>query len=83
MKKEDLKGLELAVSLLSVAKCPECDGSGGIAFVNSEHGCCGNPLDTGECCNNPIQVQVEDYRQCQWCDERNQLMKDTKKCVKT
>lgn len=65
--------LDLAIALLKVAKCPNCDGSGGIVHVviGTEVGCCGNLLPTGECCGNavPVPVPIEEYEQCQWCAE--------------
>ncbi len=66
-----------AIELLDAADCPQCAGDGVIIFyrIGSEAVCCGNVLDSGECCNNPIQnqIQTQDIRQCQWCDEVSKL----------
>lgn len=55
--------LAVAIGLLKVAKCPACDGSGAIGH---EVGGCGpdGENDTRECV----------WEQCQWCDERAQLL---------
>lgn len=55
--------LAVAIGLLKVAKCPACDGSGAI---DHEVGGCGpdGENDTRECV----------LEQCQWCDERAQLL---------
>ena len=55
--------LDCAVQLLKVAACPNCDGCG---FTVHETGGCGpdGENDTREC----------HQEQCQWCDERNQLL---------
>ena len=42
--------LAQAVKLLSLAQCPNCDGSGGT------------------------QISETECEQCQWCDEKNQLI---------
>jgi hypothetical protein len=73
-----MSDLNLAITLLKMAKCPNCDGSGGIVTIGygTVAGCCGNVLDTGEWCGNaiPIEVQVPDYEQCQWCAETKELI---------
>ena len=57
--------LKVAVELLKVAKCPACDGSGGIptkvltAVYETD---CGHEYES--------EVELE---QCQWCDERQAL----------
>lgn len=60
--------------LLSVAICPNCDGSGAIVTigVRTVAVCCGQPLSTGECCGNPDPApeQYQDVEQCQWCYEK-------------
>ena len=55
--------LAIAIGLLKVAKCPACDGAGAIGH---EVGGC-DP--DGE--NDTREVVWE---QCQWCDERAQLL---------
>jgi len=55
--------LAAAIGLLKIAKCPACDGSGAIGH---EVGGC-DP--DGE---NDIRECV--WEQCQWCDERTQLI---------
>jgi hypothetical protein len=66
---------EALVGLLTVAKCPNCDGSGAIAreTVIAVPGCCGRPLGSGECCGDPIPVPElsMELEQCQWCYERS------------
>jgi len=71
------KEIERYKGLLSVAKCPECDGSGSkaIEVLVSTSGCCGNVLPNGECCGNAVEVQEQGFEleQCQWCDELSNL----------
>jgi len=78
-----MSDLDLAISLLRVANCPNCDGSGGIVIesVGIEAGCCGNVMSTGECCGNaiPVPVQIQELEQCQWCAERSELLKQHEK----
>lgn len=66
------------LEMLRVARCPTCDGSGGIIVMREsiEAGCCNHPLPSGECCGNPVPVPVpvEDYEQCQFCAERDALI---------
>lgn len=73
-----MQDLELAITLLKIAKCPNCDGSGviGVTGVGTEAGCCGNTLPNGECCGNaiPIPVPIQEFEQCQWCAERDELV---------
>ena len=73
-----MNDLDLAITLLRVAECPNCDGSGSIIVddVGIEAGCCGNVLPNGECCGNaiPIPVQIQELARCQWCDERSELL---------
>jgi len=70
--------LDLAITLLKIAQCPNCDGSGAIIHIGigTEAGCCGNLLDTGECCGNaiPVPVPIEEFEQCQWCAETKELI---------
>jgi hypothetical protein len=54
--------------LLKVAKCPACDGSGAIGrHTGGQTGC---PSDY-------------EWEQCQWCDEREQELKEEDKCLKS
>lgn len=73
-----MKDISVAVSLLKVAQCPQCDGSGTLIYsgYGTEAGCCGNTLSNGECCGNaiPIEVQTQEVMQCQWCAEREELI---------
>lgn len=68
---EKIKGL------LKVARCPDpnCDNKGcTIEHVKAtEHACCGQFTETGECCGNSFPVPVEDIgpAPCQWCHERD------------
>jgi DnaJ-class molecular chaperone len=66
---------EALVGLLTVAKCPNCDGSGAVAreSIRVAPGCCGRPLASGECCGDPIPVPElsMELEQCQWCYERS------------
>ena len=74
-----MNDLEMAITLLVAAKCPQCDGSGTlqIEVYRTEAGCCGDVLSTGECCGNAIPIQVPDFEieQCQWCYECGELLK--------
>jgi len=72
------KTINLAINLLRIATCPNCDGSGGVSMETVEHGCCGDILDNGECCGNSIPVQGVERLPCQWCYERDQLCGDSK-----
>jgi len=73
-----MNDLDLAITLLKMASCPNCDGTGGIirTSIGTEAGCCGEFLPTGECCGNaiPVPVPVEEYEQCQWCAEVKELI---------
>jgi len=70
--------LDLAITLLKMAQCPNCDGSGSTTriTIGTEAGCCGNVLSTGECCGNavPVPVPVEEIEACQWCAEVTELI---------
>lgn len=66
--------IEEAVELLRIAKCPNCDGSGGIATSDIGFGCCGEPLGNGECCGNAIPEMIAGFEQCQWCAEKDELV---------
>ncbi len=66
----------LAVELLRVAKCPACDGGGAIPvplgenFVSHEMA-----MDAGEPSMEGQSMGIEwGAQQCQWCDERSQLL---------
>ena len=66
-------------TLLKVAKCPNCDGSGGIpkqvsarTYVTREMAMdAGSPEMEGSLYSDD-EFEME---QCQWCYERNQLLK--------
>lgn len=75
--------LLLAISLLKIAKCPNCDGSGGIPrqtssrlYVTKEMA-----MDAGapEMEGSLFSDEEWELEQCQWCDEKEQLLKDVKK----
>ena len=70
--------LEMAINLLKVAICPNCDGSGGIprqtssrSYVSREMAMdCGMPDLEGS-----LYTDDEwELEQCQWCDEKNTLI---------
>ena len=73
-----MSDLDLAITLLKVAKCPACDGSGTISTpgYDIEPGCCGDLRPNGECCGNavPVEVQTMELEQCQWCAEKDMLI---------
>lgn len=73
-----MQDIKLAVQLLKIANCPNCDGSGAVSVESWDwgHGCCGDILANGECCGNaiPIQVDSQEIEQCQWCAEREELL---------
>jgi hypothetical protein len=56
---------------LRYAKCPGCDGSGGISRVvdHAVPECCGNASPSGDCCGNPVpRIEREEvYEPCEWC----------------
>ncbi len=66
---------EELVKLLEKSKCPDvnCDGNG-ITFTGAKKVCCNNVRQIAEeeyeCCLHPNVEPV----QCQWCDERKQLL---------
>lgn len=68
--------LARAVELLKMAKCPECDGSGAIPVRMGEHFVTHEmALDAGEPAMEGQSMGVEwGAQQCQWCDEKNQLL---------
>lgn len=74
----DADRLAQAEALLSAAKCPDCDGSGVVvhSVTRPYPECCGNFLDSGECCGEPVAVPVEEGEPgpCQWCHEREGLL---------
>lgn len=53
---------------------PECNGRGLISSVVP--GCCRNPHTNGECCGDPVAVEVQEP--CQWCCERAELVEALK-----
>lgn len=57
--------IKQAITLLEIANCPNCDGSGVIpcTSVFSDHD--GQPL--------------ADMEQCQWCAERSEVVSDFQK----
>lgn len=61
-----IRSFNYAIGLLTVAKCPNCDGSG---VISHEVGGCSND---GE--NDSRECIIE---QCQWCYERDQLIKES------
>ena len=56
-----------------IIDCPCCDNSGAtvVSVTVYEHGCCRQPLSTGECCGDAVPVPVEGFEleECQWCHE--------------
>lgn len=70
-----------AVALLKVASCPDpnCDGEGASAqqVTEQEPRCCGHFLGSGECCGEAIAAPVAalEQVQCQWCYERDALLR--------
>jgi len=58
--------LENALALINAAACPQCDGSGVNVYETGGIGM-GGENDTREC----------HQEQCQWCYERNELMRET------
>ncbi len=64
--------LDCAVQLLKVAACPNCDGSGGFP-IGAHHVTHEMAMDAGEPSMEGQIAQIE-YAQCQWCDERKQLL---------
>jgi DnaJ-class molecular chaperone len=46
------------LELIGDVKCETCDGGGWIA--KSIAVCCDNPRPSGECCNNPVEGQIQD-----------------------
>lgn len=47
--------------------CPECNGDGFIVVPGIELQCCGNFMNSGECCGNPIPKEVPEQVQCYTC----------------
>lgn len=73
-----MNDIELAIQLLTVAKCPNCDGSGAVQvqthsrqYISREMAMdVGDPsLEGSLYCDDNFDVE-----QCQWCDERKQLI---------
>lgn len=66
--------------LLLAARCPDpsCNGFGTVEgeYMGTAAGCCGNPLENGECCGNAIAVPVQEqsFEPCQWCHERAEVL---------
>ena len=69
-----MRDIDVAIMLLKVAKCPNCDGSGAIMQGHIDSTCCGEPLGTGECCGNAIPDMVWEAEQCQGCAEKMELI---------
>jgi len=71
--------LAQALVLLTVAKCPNCDGSGAVQVrVGTRHYATREmALDAGDPSLEGSLVSDDEWEveQCQWCDERNQLLK--------
>jgi hypothetical protein len=69
---------DTALGLLSVAKCPNCDGSGATIGVagHTIPRCCGRFLPSGECCGHAIPECVQEQYQepCEWCFRRNEAL---------
>ena len=71
--------LAQAIALLRVAKCPACDGSGVIPVQTCARQCVTREMamDAG-CPEMEGSLYCDDEwepQQCQWCDERDQLLK--------
>ena len=57
-------------SLLQIAQCPNCDGSGSYTVTGTEV----LQDENGE----PYQSPIPEQEQCQWCDERKQFLNPKK-----
>ena len=71
---EVMRDINVAIMLVTVARCPNCEGKGYTIGYDIEAVCCGEPLGTGECCGNAIPEQVQVPEQCQWCAEKDELI---------
>lgn len=71
--------LEQALVLLTMAKCPNCDGSGAVPVLvgTRQYATREMALDAGNPALEGSLVCDEEWEaeQCQWCDEKNQLLK--------
>ena len=76
IRSTDLLGC--AVALLTVAKCPCCDGSGSIAVQTSSRQLVTREMamDAGEPAMEGSLYSDDEWeqQQCQWCDERKTLL---------
>ena len=74
---------EKLVSLLKMAVCPNCDGSGAIPHQVSsrEYVTKDIAIDAGDPALEGALYSGEDWEaeQCQWCDEKKQALKEAEK----
>ena len=66
--------------LLSIACCPNCDGSGGIPVQVSSRQLVTREMAMDACCpemeGSLYSDDTWEQEQCRWCDERNQLLNE-------
>ena len=58
------------IGLVAMAKCPNCDGSGTIVIPVTRSG--SRQISETEWEQYPIEDF--DFEQCQWCDEKSQIL---------
>lgn len=51
-----------------MAECIDCDGRGANPVPIVVPGCCGQPLEDGQCCGNPMPVQDVTWEACATCE---------------
>lgn len=77
------KQTEIIINLLEMAVCPNCDGSGAIPHQVSSKQYVSRDmaLDAGqpELEGSLYSDNQWEAEQCQWCDEKNMILKDLKK----
>ena len=77
---EIIEELVTAMELLKMAKCPDCDGSGGIPvcihpkqYCSADMACdAGDPTMEGSL----VADEEWDLEQCQWCYEKDKILKE-------
>lgn len=74
--------LEVIKNLLEMAVCPNCDGSGAVQRQVSDRQYVTRDmaLDAGDpSLEGSLYSEQWEVEQCQWCDEKNQVLKDIEK----
>ena len=85
-EREQLRLLGCAIALLTIAKCPCCDGTGATAVRTSSRQLVTREMamDAGEPAMEGSLYSDDEWEQqeCQWCDEKKTLLERWWRCGK-